>query len=446
MRFKVKRTVGILIFILLSFLIFSQSWDLNVRKGLLVLSFAGVFWIFEVLPLSVTALSVPVLGVLLGIDSVKGALSSFAHPIIFLFLGGFVLATALQKYSLDRLIAYKIVSLARGSVFASSIFLFGVVAFISMWISNTSTTAMALPLALGILGASKSDWRLKHFVLLGVAYSASVGGIGTLVGSPPNGITAAELGMGFTDWLRFGLPAVLVLFPILIVNLLLVFRPNFSGSFTLESLELKLGKKEVLVLFIFLTTVILWLFGKPISHLIGVKKYFDAIVAIFAVILLFVFNLLNWRELEEGTDWGTLILFGGGITLSHFLKITGGSTFIANSLVELVSSLPQVLIVFSVVLFMIFATELMSNTATAAIFVPILISAGKTLGMNPVEIAIPAGIAASCAFMLPVATPPNAIVYGTGEVEQKNMLKTGFILNITFALAITFVTYLLCKL
>jgi sodium-dependent dicarboxylate transporter 2/3/5 len=298
-RFKVKRTVGILIFILLSFLILSQSWDLNVKKGLLVLSFAGVFWIFEVLPLSVTALSVPVLGVLLGIDSVKGALSSFAHPIIFLFLGGFALATALQKYSLDRLIAYKIVSLARGSVFASSIFLFGVVAFISMWISNTSTTAMALPLALGILGASKSDWRLKHFILLGVAYSASVGGIGTLVGSPPNGITAAELGMGFTDWLRFGLPTVLVLFPILIVTLLLVFRPNFSGSFTLESFELKLGKKEVLVLFVFLTTVILWLFGKPISHLIGVKKYFDAVVAIFAVILLFVFNLLNWKELEE---------------------------------------------------------------------------------------------------------------------------------------------------
>ena len=441
-----KKIVGLVIFFITLILIFSMNVTDEVKRGLVILSFAGTFWIFEIIPLPITALSVPILGVLLGIDSVKGSFSSFSHPIIFLFLGGFALATALQKYSIDKFIAYKIVSFSRGSLFLSSVLLFVVVAFISMWISNTSTTAMALPLALGILGRVKGDWRLKHFILLGVAYSASIGGIGTLVGSPPNGITAAELGMGFTDWLKFGLPTVLILLPLLVVLLFFIFRPKFSQSFELSEEHFKFGRREFLVLSVFLITVFLWLLGKPIAHELGIKKYFDALVAVFAVVLLFVFKLLDWDELERGTDWGTLILFGGGIALSHFLKVSGTSRFIANSFVDLVSPLSQFLIVLSVVLFMIFATELMSNTATAAIFVPILISAAESLKMTPSELAIPAGIAASCAFMLPVATPPNAIVYGTGEIKQEKMVKAGFILNIVFSFAIAVVTYLILNL
>jgi sodium-dependent dicarboxylate transporter 2/3/5 len=431
-----KKVLGIAVFIILLLFILGLPISENIQKGLIVLDFAAVFWILEILPLPVTALSVPVLGVLLGVDSVKGALSSFAHPIIFLFFGGFALAAALQKYSIDKFIAWKIVSLSKGSLFLSSVFLFLATAFVSMWISNTSTTAMVLPLALGILGTAKGDWRLKHFVLLGIAYSASVGGIGTVVGSPPNGITAAELDMTFTDWLRFGLPTVAVLLPLLVAVLYAYFRPDFSSSLSIESFELKFGKKEKLVLLVFGITVLLWLLGKPISHAVGVKKYFDAVVAILAVVLLFVLNLVNWREIEEHTDWGTLLLFGGGITLSHFLKISGASKFIANSFVGFVSHFPPYLIVLSVVMFMIFMTELMSNTATAAIFVPILITAAQTLGMKPVELALPAGIAASCAFMLPVATPPNAIVYGTGEIKQKYMISAGLILNLLFSIAI----------
>jgi len=438
-----KRAAGITIFIVLSLLILGLPVSEKVQKGLIVLNFAATFWIFEVLPLPVTALSIPVLGVLLGIDSVKGALSSFAHPIIFLFFGGFALAAALQKYSIDRFIAWKLVSFSKGSLFASSVLLFAATAFISMWISNTSTTAMVLPLALGILGASKGDWKLKHFILLGVAYSASVGGIGTVVGSPPNGITAAELEMAFTDWLKFGLPTVLVLLPLLVVILYLYLRPNFSGSLKVEGFDVEFARKEKLVLAVFGITVLLWLFGKPISHAIGVKKYFDAVVAILAVIFLFALNLVNWKEIEEHTDWGTLLLFGGGITLSHFLKTSGASRFIANSFVNSVSHFPPYLIVLSVVVFMIFMTELMSNTATAAIFVPILISAAKTLGMNPMELALPAGIAASCAFMLPVATPPNAIVYGTGEIKQKHMIGVGLILNLVFSVAIAVLIHLI---
>ncbi len=437
-----KRVAGLVLFLLVSALLLFSGVEPQVKKGLFILLFAAVFWIFEILPLPVTALSVPLLGVFLGVDSVKGSFSSFAHPIIFLFFGGFALATALTKYSLDRLIAYKIVSLSKGSFLLSAFLLFTATAFVSMWISNTSTTAMMLPLALGVIGAVKEkDWRLKHFILLGVAYSASVGGIGTLVGSPPNGITAADLGMGFTDWLKFGLPTVLILLPLLFLILYLYFRPKTEGGLAFEEVKLEISRERALVLTVFLITVLGWLFSKPISHLLGVHKYFDAAVAVLAVVLLFVFKLVNWKEIEDGTDWGTLILFGGGITLSHFLKITGASKFIANVFVNTVSGLSSFFLVLSVTLFMIFMTELMSNTATAAIFVPILISAAKGLGLPAEELAIPAGIAASCAFMLPVATPPNAIVYGTGEIKQENMLRVGFLLNIIFAVAIALICY-----
>ncbi|WP_456435960.1 SLC13 family permease [Thermovibrio ammonificans] len=430
-----KRAAGVTLFILLALLILSLNTSIDVKKGLILLAFAASFWIFEVLPLPVTALSIPVLGVLLGCGSVKEAFASFAHPIIFLFLGGFALAAALSKFKLDTFIAYKVVSLSKGSGVAATVLLFAATAFISMWISNTSTTAMMLPLALGIVGAA-SDERLKSFVLLGVAYSASVGGIGTLVGSPPNGITAADLGMGFVDWLKFGLPTVLVLFPLLYLVLVLYFRPRLSGGFNVEPVDFSFRREHYLVFVVFLFAVLGWLFSKPLSHLLGISKGFDALVAVSAVILLFAFGLLNWRELEEGTDWGTLYLFGGGIALSHFLKTTGASSFIAREFVSLVGGFPLFLLILSVSLFMIFMTELMSNTATAAIFVPILISASKGLGVSPLDLAMPAGIAASCAFMLPVATPPNAIVYGTGFIRQRDMLRVGLALNLLFAFVI----------
>jgi len=437
-----RKLVALTLFLFLAGITLLSGLAEPVKKGLILLEFGAVFWITEALPLSITSLLIPVLGVLLGVGSVKEAFSSFAHPIIFLFFGGFALATALSKYSLDRLIAFKIVSLSRGSFLLTSLLLFVATAFVSMWISNTSTTAMMLPLALGLLGAAAADWRVKHFVLLGIAYSASVGGIGTLVGSPPNGITAAELGMGFTDWLKVGLPTVFVLLPLLFLLLYLYFRPKLKGEIEVEEFEFRLGKRELLVLTVFGITVLGWLFSKPLSHALGVGKYFDALVAVVGVALLFAFNLVNWREVEEGTDWGTLYLFGGGIALSHFLKTTGASKFIAGALIDFISGLPVFLLILSATLFMIFLTELMSNTATAAIFIPILISAANSLNLPPHLLALPAGIAASCAFMLPVATPPNAIVYGTGEVKQGRMMRVGLLLNLLFGFVISLFFYL----
>ncbi|WP_163327766.1 DASS family sodium-coupled anion symporter [Desulfurobacterium thermolithotrophum] len=430
-------------FLIVVFIFFVPSIPLEIKKGLAVLVFTAVLWITEAIPLAITSLSVPVLAVFLGILDVKSAFSSFAHPIIFLFFGGFALATALKKYELDKLLAFKIVSISQGSLFKTTILLFTATAFVSMWISNTSTTAMMLPLALGIAKTVSDDKRLKTFLLLGVAYSASVGGIATLVGSPPNGITAANLGMGFTDWLKIGLPAVFILFPFLFFTLYLYFKPDLRRKVTIKKFGLSMTKEKIGVLLVFLVTVTLWLFSKKIAAFIGIHKYFDAVVAVFAVILLFAFRLVNWEEIDKGTDWGTLYLFGGGLALSHVLKVTGTSKFIARILTENIGYLPHILVVLSIVLFMIFLTELMSNTATAAIFIPILITTASQMNLSPYELALPAGIAASCAFMLPVATPPNAIVYGTGEIEQRYMIRIGFILNVVFAVVISLLAVLI---
>ena len=439
-----KRTATALVaFLGLLLILFFFPAEGEIRKGLAILFFAAILWITEAIPLAVTSLSIPVLATLLGILDVKSAFSSFAHPIIFLFFGGFALASALTKYQLDKFLAYKIVSVSKGSLFWTSFFIFLATAFVSMWISNTSTTAMMLPLVLGIIGAVSADKRLKTFLLLGIAYSASVGGIGTVVGSPPNGITAANLGMDFLDWMKFGLPTVAVLLPSLFFILYLYFRPNLKRKVAIEQVQFNLNRKSLGVLAIFTFTVTLWLFSKKVSGILGVNKYFDAVVAITAVFLLFAFKLVDWKDVDRGTDWGTLYLFGGGLSLSHVLKTTGTSKFIAESFTQGIGYLPAFLVVLSVTFLMIFFTELMSNTATAAIFIPILITTATGIGLPPSFLALPAGIAASCAFMFPVATPPNAIVYGTGEVDQKEMVKVGLILNVTFAVIIGVLSVLL---
>ena len=431
--FLILGLISFLYFLLLS------PFDEGVRKGLSILSLAAILWITEAIPLSITALLIPVLGVLLGVFDVKTGLSYFAHPLIFLFFGGFVLATALSKYEIDRYIAYRIVSTARGNFLVSVFFLMLATSLISMWISNTSTTAMMLPLALGILSTAGRDIPRKvyTFTLLGIAYSASVGGIGTLVGSPPNGIAASLLELSFYDWLKFGIPVFIILFPLLFVVLYLIFRPpvNFEVRFS-EEFSFSWTRERITVLLIFLFTALGWIFSKQIAPLFGVKKYFDTTIALLAVIALVVFRLLDWKDIEKGVSWGTLLLFGGGIALSGIMKKTGTAKFISQKLVNLLDGLPIFVFILAVILFVIFLTELMSNTATTALIAPILISTAQVLGKPPELLVIPAAVAASCAFMLPVATPPNAIVYGTGYIKQTDMMRVGFILNLVFSLVL----------
>lgn len=409
------------------------------RMGLSILTLIAVLWMTETFHVSITALLVPLLAVLSGIFDIKQALSQFAHPVIILFLGGFALATALHRQKLDQRIANSILRLARGRALIAAIMIFVATAFISMWISNTATAAMMLPLALGLLTQLDYD-KHRHsywFVLLGIAYSANIGGIGTLVGSPPNAIAAANTGISFLQWLKFGLPAVLLMFPLAMTVLYWRFRPQLDFCFDMQSSPEPLTGQQKLTLLVFVITVCGWLFSKYLSAWLGVEGDFDALVSLFAIVLLATLRLIRWQDLQTQTDWGVLILFGGGLTLSAILQTTGSSAFLGQLMLEGLQQAPLWIFLLVLTAFVVMLTEIASNTASSALLIPIFIGVAQHFEISPQLIAVLIAIAASCAFMLPVATPPNAIVYGSGLVPQQQMMRVGMMLNLLMTLLIT---------
>ncbi|WP_439257528.1 DASS family sodium-coupled anion symporter [Lonepinella sp. BR2271] len=437
----------VLFFVLLNVLPF----DPKANKGLALLAFVAILWLTEALHVTITAIIIPILAIGLGLVTTKNALVAFADPTIFLFFGGFALATALHIQKLDRLIANRIMALARGRLFVATLYLFSVTAFLSMWISNTATAAMMLPLAMGVL--SQLDREREHgtyiFVLLGIAYSASIGGMGTLVGSPPNAIVASQLHLTFADWLWYGLPIMIVLMPLMIGTLYIVFKPNLNVRFSQTFEQISMTKDRVITLIIFVAVALCWVFSSSINPMLagllgleGKIASFDSVVALLAAVLIVVFNVASWKQIQDNTEWGVLMLFGGGLTLSAVLKDSGASKIMADGIVFAIQGGHYYIIGLVVAAFIIFLTEFTSNTASAALLVPIFISIAEALGMPPIGLALIIGLGASCAFMLPVATPPNAIVFGTGEVKQSEMVRVGIILNLVCVFVIATFGYL----
>ena len=437
----------VLFFVLLKVL----PYEPKANAGLALLAFVAVLWLTEALHVTVTALLVPLLAIALDLVSTKQALVAFADPTIFLFFGGFSLATALHIQKLDKMIANKIMALARGNLFIAIIYLFLITAFLSMWMSNTATAAMMLPLAMGIL--SQLDHEKEHntyvFVLLGIAYSASIGGMGTLVGSPPNAIVASNLHLTFADWLWYGLPIMIILLPLMIGTLYIIFKPKLHINFEQSFERIEMNSVRVLTLVIFVVIALTWVFSGQInpliSGLLGLQKNiasFDSVVALLAAIVICSTGIASWKQIQESTDWGVLMLFGGGLTLSAVLKDSGASKILADSIVFMIEGQHFYLIGLLVATFIIFLTEFTSNTASAALLVPIFISIAQSLGMPEIGLALIIGLGASCAFMLPVATPPNAIVFGSGQVKQSEMVKAGFVLNLVCILVISTMGYL----
>ena len=417
---------------LFSILLNTLPFEKDVVIGLSILVFVAVLWLTEAVHVSITAILVPIMAVAFGIFKTPQALSNFANPIIFLFLGGFALAAALHKQELDKAIADKVLLIAKGRMSVAVFMLFGVTAVLSMWISNTATTAMMLPLVLGVLNKvnAKSERGTYVFVLLGIAYCASIGGIATVVGSPPNAIAAAEVGLSFTEWMAFGLPVSMILLPITVAMLYFMLKPNLKHTFELDHKPVKWDNGKLITLAIFGLTVALWLFSKPINAFLGGFSKFDTLVALTAIVLLGVSRVVQWKDIEKSTDWGELLLFGGGICLSNVLKATGASVFLAHSLSGFLEQAGLFFTILVVAAFVVFLTEFASNTASAALLVPVFATVAEALGVSPVILSALIAIAASCAFMLPVATPPNAIVFGSGHIKQSEMMKAGIYLNI----------------
>lgn len=404
------------------------------RAGLALFTLIGGLWMTQALHLSVTALLVPVLAAAAGLMSLREALASFAHPIIFLFLGGFALAAALQRQGLDHALALAVLRLAGGRRARAVALLFGLTALLSMWISNTATAAMVLPMALGLLhtqdGTDETGPRERAFVLLGVAYSASIGGIGTLVGSPPNAIAAAQAGIGFIEWMRFGVPLVLLLLPLMAGMLYLMLRPRLHGRLDLARapFEWTPGRRATLV--IFALTAAGWMAAEPLGRALGIGSDMDSWIAMAALVALVATRVMDWEAIEHQTHWGVLLLFGGGLALSQVMQASGASRYLADGLVVAMHGASSLWLLLGVVSFVVFLTELVSNTASAALMVPIFLGVAQALGLPAPLLAAAIAVSASCAFMLPVATPPNAIVYATGQIPQATMMRCGMVLNL----------------
>ncbi|MDO5056432.1 MAG: DASS family sodium-coupled anion symporter [Lautropia sp.] len=408
-------------------------YETNANKGLAILLFIAILWFTEALHITVTALMVPVLAAVSGIPNMntKQALAGFADPIIYIFFGGFALATALHVQKLDRKIALWLISLSRGNMLTAVLLLFAVTAFLSMWISNTATAAMMLPLALGMMNHLDRDKERKTFVfvLLGIAYSASIGGLGTLVGSPPNAIAAKALGLDFNGWMNYGLPIMLALMPLVLFSMYVVLRPNLRQRVEVSGESIAWNTPRLLTLVVFVVTATAWIMGGQIKTHFGITNP-DTVVALAAAVAVVALGLVTWQDVATNTDWGVLLLFGGGIALSALLQNSGASLALGQTLASGFLSTHPFLVILVVAAFIIMLTEFTSNTASAALLVPVFASIATQMNLPKEALVMVIGIGASCAFMLPVATPPNAIVFGTGMIRQREMMQVGLLLNL----------------
>jgi len=415
-----------------------------------------IWWMTEAAPVPVTALLPITMMPLLEISGQKAVAASYGHPLIFLFLGGFLIAAAMQRWGLHRRIALKIVkTVGSGPEGIIAGFMLAT-AFLSMWISNTATTVMMFAVAISMVEfiASHIDdqeiaRRFGVALLLGVAYSASIGGVATLIGTPPNTLLASFLSdsynitISFGTWMLMGLPLVVIMLPLSWLLLCKVIFPvkgvDLSGAGKLIDQELaalgEMSRGERIVLVIFLLTAFLWISRALIVSSTGLPIS-DTSIALFSATLLFVLPAsierghftVEWDAAKQ-VPWGVLLLFGGGLALAGAFKSTG----LAAAIGQMVGGLGAVditLIILVTIIAIIFLTEITSNTATTATFLPILGAVAVGLGQSPMVLAIPAALAASMAFMMPVATPPNAIVFSYDGMHIADMMKAGLWLNL----------------
>jgi sodium-dependent dicarboxylate transporter 2/3/5 len=413
-----------------------------------------VWWVFEPIPIPATSVLPLAMLPLLGVLTPQQVAQAYGHPLILLMLGGFILSTALARNGAHRRIALTMVRAFGGSSSRRLVFGFmAASAVLSMWISNTATTLMLLPVALAVLEKAE-DPKLATPLLLGIAYAASIGGIGTPIGTPPNVVFMGvynDLGVGqigFADWMSFAMPVVLVLLPIAAVWL--TRRLGHQG--TVDVPEVGAWQAgEVRVLMVFALTAVAWITrSEPFggwTALLGLAQTNDAMVALLAVVIMFVVpdgkgeRLLDWETATQ-IPWGMLILFGAGLTIAAAFTASGLSQTI-GALLSGLAALHVLLIMLTICLTVTFLTETTSNTATTTLLMPILAAGAVGAGISPELFMIPAAMSASCAFMLPVATAPNVIMFSTGRVAIETMVKEGFTLNLIGAIVIATLCYVL---
>lgn len=432
--------------------------DPMVQKVVAVAAWMVIWWLTEIISISTTALLPIILFPLLGIMPLREVCANYGSPIVFLFFGGFVMALALEKVNLHRRIALNIIRLTGTSPDRVILGFMIATALLSMWISNTASTVVMLPIALSVIrliandedGMTLLDRNFALAIMLGIAFSANIGGVATLIGTPPNSVLAGfleneyNIEISFFKWMQMGIPfsaLMLVICYLVIVKWMCRTKPShLSNASELISEEIrKLGKAlqdEKIVLTVFVVAILLWVFKNPINNLTDSIHLSDAGISMLAAFSLFIIPsdnskdhfILMWDDMVK-LPWGILILFGGGLALASGLSKAGIMDMIGTAVSSGVS-INIILISAFLILIMLFMTELMSNVALVAVFIPVVAGVALGLDISLLHLCIPVTMAASCAFMLPMATPPNAIVFASGHVRVYQMARVGIILNL----------------
>lgn len=408
-----------------------------------------IWWVTQVVPMPITALLPLILFPSFGVLDLKTTAAAYGHEVVFLFLGGFLLALALEKHQLHTATAQWILSRTGRQPKRLLLGFSLATAFLSMWISNTATTMMMLPMALSVFPHVRGTWaaQFRKRLLLALAYSSSIGGIATLIGTPPNAVLRglsqenAEIQLGFFNWMLLGLPLASVLLLAMFLLLRLSWKPQELDielpHAHFNSGQSKLSKTQMRVIGIFCLTILGWMIGPWLGNWIGIPLS-DSTVALVGALLLFLVPahkqgkpsgaILEWND-TQNLAWGVIVLFGGGFALAKGLESSGTIQLLSDRLLQLGIQNPLILMgIFTVSA--LFLTELMSNVALVTLLIPIVIAAAKGLNLHPLIFAIPVTLASSMAFMFPMATPPNAIVFSGSELTIKNMAKAGFWLNV----------------
>ena len=466
-----KKNIGLFLGPLAFFLVkFFYNPEGLSNEGLSILAstlWVAIWWITEAVPIYVTALIPIILFPLSGGLELKQTTAAYGHKFVFLFVGGFILAIAIEKWKLHKRIALNIIGLV-GTKKSNIILGFMIAtAFLSMWISNTATAVMILPVGLAIISQLKDNPKtienenlvFGKTLMLAIAYSASIGGMATLIGTPPNLVlagvikTSYNVEINFLQWMSFGLPISIFLLFICWKYLTSVAykfdNQNFDSGMNEINDQLKsLGKisyEEKSVMIIFIATALAW-----ITQSFVIKKYIpeidDTIIAIIAAVTLFIIpnkkgdkKLLDWEDAVK-LPWGILLLFGGGMALAKGFDSSGLAIWIGGQM-SFFDTIPLLALLLFLVAMVNFLTEITSNLATTAMLLPVLVALAETIGVNPYYLLVGATVAASCAFMLPVATPPNAVVFGSKILKIDDMIKKGFWMNLISIFILTAAVY-----